>query len=91
METNSWGIKVSLSEREAIERLARLEGATAKDAVMAAVRYRLDKLERGQQTQKAPAGSVLERLEAAGGVGLFEGPEDLSTNKQYLEGLGNGA
>ncbi len=76
-------MRVSAAEREQIERLARLERATMKEAVLAAVRRRLSEID----APDAPPGSVLERLEEAGAVGLFEGPEDLSTNKAYMEGF----
>lgn len=97
MAAHSWKIHLSAREHDEVERLARLERTTAKEAVLSAVRRRLDEVAappEGAATSDAPtgsdapSGSVLERLEAAGAVGLFDGPEDLSANKAYLEGLG---
>lgn len=84
MATDTWGMRVSGAQREEIERLAQLERTTMKEAVLAAVRRRLSEID----PPGPPPGSVLERLEEAGAVGLFEGPEDLSTNKAYMEGIG---
>ncbi len=87
MATDTWGMRISTAEREQIERLARLERTTMKEAVLAAIHRRLSEIDQAG----APPGSVLERLEEAGAVGLFKSPEDLSTNKAYMEGFGGGS
>lgn len=71
-------------EHAQIERLADLERTSQKDALMGAVRRRLAEL----AAEPVNGSDVLARLRASGALGSFDGPEDLSANKAYLEGFG---
>ena len=79
----NFGMRLSLSERRQIERLARTQGATMKEAVMDAVRKRLNEVD--AEKPFVPTG----RLKGAAHlIGCFDGPEDLSTNSAHLDGYG---
>ena len=71
-------------ERAQIERLAELERTSQKEALMEAVRRRLAEL----APEPMDGSDVLARLRASGALGSFDGPEDLSANKAYLDGFG---
>ena len=87
MPAKNFGMRLSAHERREIERLARTLGKNMKDAVLDAVRERLDELTDGESFSPRP-GSPLEGLEDI--LGSFDsGLGDLSTNKEYLEGYGN--
>ena len=77
-------LELSPLERAQIERLAELERTSQKDALMGAVRRRLSEL----APEPVDGSEILARLRASGALGSFEGPEDLSSNKAYLEGFG---
>ena len=86
MPKKTFGMRLSVSERREIERLAKLEGRNMKEALLDAVRRRLEQL--ADQRSFAPRpGGPLERLEDV--IDCFEsGLGDLSSNKSYLEGYG---
>ncbi|ACY48836.1 hypothetical protein [Rhodothermus marinus] len=79
-----FGMRLTPHERRQIERLARLRATTMKEAVLEAVQRRLEELEKEMQPP-APQGRLKDAVHL---VGCFEGPEDLSTNPDYLEGYG---
>lgn len=83
MPTKNFGMRLAPHERRQIERLAEARGTNMKDAILEAVRRQLATLDEPFQ---AKPGSVLEGLEDV--VGSTEGPEDLSSNRDYLNGYG---
>ena len=83
MPKKNFGMRLSASERDKIERLAEAEGKNMKEAILDAVRDRLEELE---TPFEAEPGSVLEGLEDL--VGSAEGPDDLSSNREHMEGYG---
>jgi hypothetical protein len=83
MPTKNFGMRLSPHERRQIERLAEARGKNMKDAILDAVRKQLDELDEAFQ---AKPGSVLSGLEDV--IGSAEGPEDLSSNRDYLKGYG---
>lgn len=84
MPAKNFGMRLSPHERRQIERLAKAQGKNMKEAILEAVRKQLDQLDTATRTEP---GSVLCGLEDV--IGSAEGPEDLSSNKKYLEGYGN--
>ena len=86
MPEKNFGMRLSMNERRENERLAKLEGRNMKEALLDAVRRRLEQL--ADQRSFAPRpGGPLEGLEDI--VGCFEsGLGDLSSNKSHLEGYG---
>lgn len=83
MPTRNFGMRLEPHEHRLIERLARARGTNMKDAILGAVQRQLEEL---NTLFHAKPGAVLEGLED--GVGSAEGPEDLSTNKEYRSGYG---
>ena len=83
MPTKNFGMRLSPHERREIEKLAEVRGTTMKDAILEAVRRQLDEM---KEPFRAQRGSVLDGLEDV--VGSAEGPEDLSINREYLNGYG---
>jgi hypothetical protein len=80
--TEWFGMRVTPSQKEKIERLAERKGLTQKAAVLEAVERELT--ENGDSA--AQPGSVLELTEDL--CGSVEGPEDLSTNPKHMEDYG---
>lgn len=79
----NFGMRLTLTERRQIERLAHAKDMTMKQAVLDAVQHQLDELDK--QTPFVPTG----RLKAAQHlIGTFDGPTDLTTNKEYMDGYG---
>lgn len=79
----NFGMRLAPHERRQIERLAEARDTTMKDAVLEAVRRHLEEIE--EEEPFKPKG----RLKEAGHlIGCFEGPEDLTTNKGYMESYG---
>ena len=76
-------MRLAPHERRQIERLAKARATTMKDAVLEAVRRLLSEIE--NEEAFVPTGRLKgsEHL-----IGCFNGPEDLSTNKKYMEGYG---
>ncbi len=83
MPAKNFGMRLAPHERREIERLAEARRTNMKEAIMEAVRRRLDALDEPFQ---AEPDSVLAGLEDV--IGAAEGPEDLSANKDYLKGYG---
>lgn len=82
-ERTVWfGMKVTPAEKARIKRLARVEGVTAKEAVLRLVNHALE--ERGGEPPHP--GSFLDGIEHL--VGSVSGPSDLSTNPDHLRGFG---
>jgi hypothetical protein len=83
---HSWfGMKLTPAERQKIERLAKREGLTAKQAILRAV----DKALEGDSLPSPQPGSFLENIEdLVGSVDSDEGPIDLASNPKHLQGLG---
>ena len=78
--TTTWfGMRFTLSEKERIRRLAARDGLSAKEAVLRLV-------ERELAVSKFPKGSFLYGLDDI--IGSAEGPGDLSTNPDYMDGFG---
>lgn len=80
----NFGMRLTPTERRQIERLARVQGATMKDAIMEAVHKRLGEVDASEPF--APTGRLrgAEHL-----IGAFRsGLGDLSTNPDHLEGYG---
>lgn len=83
MPDKNFGMRLAPHERRQIERLAQARRTNMKEAIMEAVRHRLDAL--GEPFRAEPE-SVLAGLEDI--VGAAEGPADLSANKACLKGYG---
>lgn len=83
MPSKNFGMRLEPDERRQIERLANACGKTMKDAILDAVRRHLDEL---RTKFDAEPGSVLSGLEDV--VGSAVGPDDLSSNEDYLEDYG---
>ena len=83
MPAKNFGMRLAPHERRQIEQLAEARGTNMKDAILDAVRRQLEEL---AEPFRAEPGSVLEGLEDV--VGSAEGPADLSSNRDYLEGYG---
>ena len=81
----SFGMRLAPQERRQIERLAKARGTSMKDAVLDAVRSRLDDL---AEAEVPPAAAPGRLRDAAHLVGCFDGPADLSTNPAHLDGYG---
>ena len=80
----NFGMRLAPDERRQIERLAEARGTTMKDAVLDAVRQQLADLA-DQDAPYVPTG----RLKGAEHlIGSIDGPEDLSTNPEWMEGYG---
>ncbi len=80
--TKWFGMRLTAREKDQIERLAKHEGASQKEAVLEAVG---DKLRRREKPVASRPGSALEGIEdLVGTVGGPETPRDLSNNKEYL-------
>lgn len=77
-----FGMKVTPEQKRKIKHLAAREGTSAKEAVMRLVDEALE-----HEPLSVPEGSFLEGIEHI--VGSVEGPSDLSTNRKYMEGLGD--
>lgn len=80
--TEWFGMRVTPSQKEKIERLAERKGTTQKAAVLEAVDRELS-VDDGVEAQP---GSVLELTQDL--CGSVEGPEDLSTNPKHMEDYG---
>ena len=82
----NFGMRLAPHERRQIERLARARQTTMKDAVLDAVRQQLADLAATDEPEPyVPTG----RLKGAEHlIGTFDGPPDLSTNPDHLEGYG---
>lgn len=76
-----FGIKLTPAQKARIERLARAEGSTAKEAVLRLVDAALEERE-----QAPRPGSLLDGIEHL--VGSVSGPADLSTNPDHMRGFG---
>lgn len=79
----NFGMRLAPHERRQIERLAEARETTMKEAVLEAVRRLLDEIE--AEELYAPEGRLkgAEQL-----IGCFDGPTDLTTNNEYMEGYG---
>ena len=79
----NFGMRLALHERCQIERLAEARRTTMKEAVLEAVRRRLEEV--GDEGPFVPTGRLrgAEHL-----IGCFDGPGDLSTNTKHMEGYG---
>lgn len=80
--TEWFGMRVTPSQKEKIERLADRRGTTQKAAVLEAVEHELAE----DGAEEPQPGSVLELTEDL--CGSVEGPPDLSTNPKHMEGYG---
>jgi hypothetical protein len=76
-----FGMKLTPEEKAKIKELARRQGTSAKQAVMALVEEAVN-----QEPVKAPKGSFLEGIEDL--VDSVEGVRDLSTNPRHMEHFG---
>ena len=82
----NFGMRLAPHERRQIEQLAEARGTNMKEAILDAVRHRLEDLSRNDAEEPFVPRGRLKGAEHL--IGCFEGPEDLSTNKAYLEGYG---
>ena len=74
-------------DRSLVDRLAQLQGTSAKEAVMEAVRHRLAEVAEEETPFTARPGGPRDGLDDL--IGCFDsGLRDLSVNKEYLEGFG---
>lgn len=76
-----FGMKLTPEEKAEIKELARQQGTSAKQAVMALVETAVN-----QEPVRAPKGSFLEGIEDI--VGSVEGVRGLSTNPRHMEDFG---
>lgn len=76
-----FGMKLTPQEKDKIRLLAKKKGLSLKEAVMSAVNEQLIEY---KVTPKP--GSLLEKMQHI--AGIAEGPEDLSSNPEYLEDFG---
>ncbi|MBO6586602.1 MAG: hypothetical protein JJ953_10890 [Gracilimonas sp.] len=77
-----FGMKLTPEEKAKIKLLSERKGQSQKEVVMNLVNEEVMEYE-----IEAKPGSSLEQLQSFVGV-IKGGPEDLSTNPKYLEGLG---
>ncbi|MFB6230597.1 MAG: hypothetical protein ABEL04_05515 [Salinibacter sp.] len=83
--TEWFGMRVTPSQKEKIERLAEREGTTQKAAVRKAVEREL--VENG--AEEPQSGSALEQIDDLVGVEPdSDAPTDLSTNPKHMEDYG---
>jgi hypothetical protein len=83
--TEWFGMRVTPTQKEKIERLAEQKGTTQKAAVLNAVERMLS----GGDGAEAQPGSVLEQVEDLVGVEPdSDAPTDLSTNPKHMEDYG---
>lgn len=81
-------MRLTPQQKADIERLAHQQDTTQKEAILEAVRETL-KPERPEEKIRPKPGSFMERIEhLAGCIDDPKAPTDLSTNKKYLEDLG---
>ena len=78
-----FGMRLTPAEKRQIKQLARARGTSMKQAVLEAVQQHLDAL---PASTHGSSGSVLDGLDDV--LGSAEGPADLSTNSDYLQGYG---
>lgn len=76
-----FGMKLSPEQKRKVELLAEKKGTTQKDAIMNLVEEELV-----DYAIDTTSGSILEKLQDY--AGKINGPEDLSTNKKYLDDFG---
>jgi hypothetical protein len=79
-----FGMKVTPEQKQRIQRLARRQQTTAKEAVLRLVDQALAQ-EADEEIPVAP-GSFIDGLEKL--VGSVSGPEDLSTHPRHMDGFG---
>ncbi len=83
--TEWFGMRVTPSQKEKMERLAERKGLTQKAAVLEAVERELTENGDGE----AQPGSALEQIADLVGVEPdSDAPTDLSTNPEHMEGYG---
>lgn len=80
--TKWFGMRLTPSQKEKIERLAAQKGITQKAAVLEAVERALN----GNEEIEPEPGSVLALTEDL--CGSVEGPGDVSTNPEHMEDYG---
>jgi hypothetical protein len=78
-----FGMKLTPAQKARIKRLARMEGTSAKEAVLRLVDAALDERQPGEQE---PRGNFLDGIEDL--VGSVDGPRDLSTNPRHMRDFG---
>ena len=77
---DTWfGMRLTREEKRSIKRLAERDGVTAKEALLRLVRRELEGAPRHR-------GTFLDGIEHL--VGSTTGPIDLSSNSDFLDGLG---
>ena len=76
-----FGMKVTPEQKARIRRLAQREGTTAKEAILRLVDGALE-----EPNQPARVGSFLDGIEHL--VGCLDGPSDLATNPDHMQGFG---
>lgn len=77
-----FGMKLTPEEKAKIKRLAKKKGLSQKEAIMGLVNEEMIEYE-----VEAEPGSMLEKMQPYIGI-IDDGPNDLSSNPKYLEGLG---
>lgn len=76
-----FGMKLTPEEKQKIEFLAKKKGISQKEVVMNLVKEDVLQFE----VEPAP-GSLLEKIQDH--VGVFDGPDDLSTNPKHFDDFG---
>lgn len=82
----NFGMRLAPHERRQIERLAQARHTSMKDAVLDAVRRQLDDL--AAQDADGPYVPTGRLKGAEHLVGSFDGPSDLATNPDHMDGYG---
>lgn len=77
-----FGMKVSPEEKAKIKKLASYMGVSQKEAVMSLVEDRITDYN-ARPGAGGPFKNVIEQFS-----GIMDGPEDLSANKEHLQGYG---
>jgi len=80
-------IEITPEEKQRIERLAEQKGVSPETAVRRAIEQGLETVAPGgDETVEVQSGSFLDGIEHL--VGSVDGPSDLSTNPERMEGYG---
>lgn len=79
-------VEVSPDQKQEIERLAERKGLSPEAVVRAAIDHELETTSPNGNEEDDPSGSFLDGIEHL--VGSVDGPSDLSSNPDHMEGYG---
>lgn len=79
-------IEVTPAQKRQIERLAEQKGLSPEAVVLSVLDRELETAANGEEAEEPKPDSFLDGIEHL--VGSVEGPSDLSTNPEHMEGYG---